>query len=146
MQYFSNKEYIKWDIDFDEGALQVRRILSRLPTEMGKENGDLYIEAEPKTRSSRRRIVLADFAIEALKQHRQWQEKAKLEAGDIWEDHDYVFCTPWGAHLDPGYDALTQLKVLLRKAGLPDIRFHDVRRFDDCKIALKGQKVRAITF
>jgi hypothetical protein len=35
---------------------------------------------------------------------------------------------------------------LLKKAGLPDIRFHDVRRFGDGKIALKGQKVRAITF
>ena len=27
-----------------------------------------------------------------------------------------------------------------------NIRFHDVRRFGDCKIALKGQKVRASTF
>jgi len=35
---------------------------------------------------------------------------------------------------------------ILIKAGLPIIRFHDVRRFGDCKIALKGQKVRAITF
>jgi hypothetical protein len=35
---------------------------------------------------------------------------------------------------------------LLEEAGLPHIRFHDVRRFGDCKIALKGQKVRAITF
>jgi len=26
------------------------------------------------------------------------------------------------------------------------MRFHDVRRFGDCKIALKGQKVRAMTF
>jgi len=26
------------------------------------------------------------------------------------------------------------------------MRFHDVRRFGDCKIAPKGQKVRAITF
>jgi hypothetical protein len=34
----------------------------------------------------------------------------------------------------------------LADAGLPDMRFHDVRRFGDCKIALKGQKVRAITF
>ena len=41
---------------------------------------------------------------------------------------------------------LDLLKVFLKQSGLPDIRFHDVRRFDDCKIALKGQKVRAITF
>jgi hypothetical protein len=37
-------------------------------------------------------------------------------------------------------------RSLLEKAGLPPMRFHDVRRFGDCKIALKGQKVRAITF
>jgi len=35
---------------------------------------------------------------------------------------------------------------LLQANSLPDVRFHDVRRFGDCKIALKGQKVRAITF
>jgi len=39
-----------------------------------------------------------------------------------------------------------EFKKLLKKAGLPDIRFHDVRGFGDCKIALKGQRVRAITF
>jgi hypothetical protein len=43
-------------------------------------------------------------------------------------------------------DVVDHLRALLKKAGLPDIRFHDVRRFGDCKIALKGQKVRAITF
>jgi hypothetical protein len=38
------------------------------------------------------------------------------------------------------------LQKLLKEAGLPSMRFHDVRRFGDCKIALKGQKVRAFTF
>jgi integrase len=32
-----------------------------------------------------------------------------------------------GEHLNPGYDVLVQLKMLLEKAGLPDIRFHDLR-------------------
>ena len=41
---------------------------------------------------------------------------------------------------------LRQFYKLLEDAGLPRMHFHDVRRFDDCKIALKGQKVRAITF
>ena len=37
-----------------------------------------------------------------------------------------MFCTSLGTHLDPGYDALVQLKHLLEKAGLPEIRFHDL--------------------
>ena len=47
---------------------------------------------------------------------------------------------------NPTRDILDQLKVFLKKADLSDIRFHGVRRFGDCKIALKGQKVRTNTF
>src|SRR5215470_13830513 len=45
----------------------------------------------------------------------------------LYGDHDYVFCTSIGTHLNPTRDMLDQLKVLLKKAGLPDIRFHDLR-------------------
>jgi integrase len=119
---------LKWqDINFTTGMLYVRRTLSRLPTQMGRQRGDLYIETEPKTKNSRRSIALAKFALEALEQHRKRQEKIKEQAGDYWIDNDYVFCDEYGEHLDPGYGALVQLKRLLKKAGLPDIRFHDLR-------------------
>jgi Phage integrase family len=67
------------------------------------------------------------MALDALKQHQARQLEARLKAGAAWEDHDYVFCTPFGKHLDPGHDVLVQLKKLLAKAGLADIRFHDLR-------------------
>jgi integrase len=119
---------LKWqDINFTTGMLYVRRTLSRLPTQMGRERGDLYIEAEPKTKNSRRSIALARFALESLEQHRKRQEEMKERAGGYWKDNDYVFCDEHGEHLDPGYGALVQLKLLLKKAGLPDIRFHDLR-------------------
>ncbi len=119
---------LKWqDIDFAQGVLHVRRVLSRTPTKMGRETGDRYVEAETKTERSRRSIVVASFALEALKQHRVRQQEARRLAGDAWQDHDYVFCTPLGTHLNPGHSVLVQLKILLEKAGLPDIRFHDLR-------------------
>jgi integrase len=89
--------------------------------------GKGYVEAEPKTQKSRRSVVIAPFALEALKQHRLHQLEAKLKAGPGWQDHDYVFCTSVGTHLNPSKDVLDQLKVLLKQAGLPDIRFHDLR-------------------
>jgi integrase len=93
------ESYVQWqDINFTEGTLQVRRILSRLPTKMGKESGDLYVEADRKTKNSRRSIVIADVALEALKQHRLRQDEMRRKAGDAWEDHDYVFCTSVGKH------------------------------------------------
>ena len=116
---------LKWqDINLDAGTLQVRRILSRVPSKMP---GKGYVEAEPKTQKSRRSVVIAPFALEALKQHRERQREAEIKAGPLWQDHDFVFCTSIGTHLNPTRDMLDQLKVLLKKAGLPDIRFHDLR-------------------
>ena len=131
---------LKWqDISFATSMLQVRRTLNYVPYRG-------FIEAEPKTEKSRRSIILPPFALETLKQHYNRQQEAKLKAGDAWQERDLVFCNSIGSPLDPKSQVRVQLNALLQKAGLPHIRFHDVRRFDDCKIAPKGQRVRAITF
>jgi|SRR5579885_3582362 len=43
------------------------------------------------------------------------------------QGNDYVFCTPTGEHIHPGHHILDEFKRLLKRAGLPDIRFHDLR-------------------
>jgi integrase len=116
---------LKWqDINFEKGLLRVQRILSRVPSKLP---GRGYVEAEVKTAKSRRSIVVAPFALEVLKRHRERQAIERAAAGDAWEDHDYVFCTSIGTHLNPTRDILDVLKALLKEAGLPDIRFHDLR-------------------
>jgi integrase len=67
------------------------------------------------------------------------QLEAKLKAGPAWQDHDYVFCTSIGTHLNPTRDVLAVLKSFLEKAGLPDIRFHDLRH--SSATMLLGMKV-----
>lgn len=124
---------LKWqDINFEQGVLQVQRALTRMPTGLG------YKETEPKTRKSRRSIMLTAFAIEALKKHQARQLEMKKAAGDAWEEHDYVFCTAAGKHLHPGHDVLEELKKLLKKAGLPDVRFHDLRHSTATLLLSKG--------
>ena len=86
----------------------------------------MFREEEPKTEKSRRSITIASMALEALKQHRVRQLEIKLRAGSLWEDHDYVFCTLTGTHLRPNH-VVDEFKKLLKKAGLLDIRFHDLR-------------------
>lgn len=117
---------LKWqDISLTTGTLQVRRILSRVPTDTPKRE-HVYVEAEPKTQKSRRNVVIASFALEALKRHYERQQETKLMSGENWQEHDYVFCTLVGTHLSPNH-VIDEFKKLLKKAELPDIRFHDLR-------------------
>ncbi len=115
---------LKWqDINFSIGTLQVRRILTRVSSETSMR---VFIEAEPKTQQSRRSITIASFAFEALKRHRLRQLETRLKAAAFWEEHDYVFCTLVDTHLRPGH-VVDEFKKVLKKADLPDIRFHDLR-------------------
>lgn len=110
---------------FQECVLRVRRSLNRIPTVPG-EGAGLLVESETKTMQSRRSIILPGFAFDALQRQRRLQAEWKQYAGAAWEEHGYVFTTPLGRyiHLNTLY---RRFKALLKKAGLPDIRFHDLR-------------------
>ena len=111
---------LKWqDINFSQNLLQVRRIFTRRP-------GNRYIEAEPKTEKSRRSILLAPIVVALLKQHHARQLEAKLKASTQWQDQGLVFCTAFGTPLNPS-KVVDRFKTLLKKGGLPPIRFHDLR-------------------
>ncbi len=111
---------LRWgDIDFEQCMLYVRRTVSPIV-------GAGYVEGDPKTKAGRRKIALPDVVIEALKEHRERQEKARIEAGEKWRDLGIVFCNLYGDFYDPG-GMRRKFKKLLRDAGLPDMRFHDLR-------------------
>ena len=83
--------------------------------------------AEPKSRNSRRTLGLPQFASAALRDHRKRQLEEKMLAGPQWQDHGFVFTTPAGTPLDGQNFYHRCFKPLLKKSGLPDIRFHDLR-------------------
>jgi integrase len=112
---------LQWtDIDFVRGILQVRRTITRLP-----KRG--FVVSEPKTTKSRRAIQLTELAIDALKRHRTKQHETRLKAGAAWQSQDWVFCTDVGTPLDPTTMLRSSFWPLLAKAGVPKIRFHDLR-------------------
>jgi hypothetical protein len=68
-----------------------------------------------------------------------------MKVDERWREHELIFSNTYGGYFNP-LRIWFLFKKLLQANSLPDVRFHDLRRFGDCKIALKGQKVRAITF
>ncbi len=104
---------LQWaDIDLDVGTVTVRRTLSEI-------HGKLTL-AEPKTKKSRRRVELPAMAVDALCDHR----KRMLAEGNLVGS---VFCNRAGGFLRRSHFHAQQYKPLLKRAGLPAIRFHDLR-------------------
>lgn len=111
---------LKWkDVDLEAGSLQVRTTLRRTK--------DGFVFSEPKTARSRRNVVLSQTALAALRHHRIAQNTERLGLGAIWEDNDLVFANEVGRPIEAQNVYNRSFKRILKQAGLPAIRFHDLR-------------------
>jgi integrase len=116
---------LKWsDIDLDAGSLRVNRQLQRLRRD--GDNAGKLVFSEPKN-ASRRTVDLPQRTVEALRSHRKRQVEEQLRVGSGWQDNGLVFPTTIGTPLDAQNIVNRHFKPLLRRAGLPDIRWHDLR-------------------
>ncbi len=98
---------LKWeDIDWENGTIQVRRQIARIDGEV--------VEAPLKTKNSYRSVSIGQDAVQILKEQ---QRKASSQ---------YVFPSPTGGPISPD-SILNMLHRVLKRAGLPQIRFHNMR-------------------
>ena len=111
---------LKWeDIDLEAGTLVVKRQLITIE--------GIAMFGPPKTKSAERVIPLPTPVLNALKHHRRQQVRERLEAGGRWhEQWDLVFCSRTGSPLSVS-TLRVEFKRLLRQAGLPPMRWHDLR-------------------
>jgi len=84
------------------------------------------VETEPKTRSGRRKIVLPEKVLEVMRMHRERQDQERIKADAKWSEHGLVFCNRRGGFIIGEHMAKTFHRFLV-KAGLPYMRFHDLR-------------------
>jgi integrase len=111
---------LRWRfVDLTMGTAQVRGTLQR--TREG-----LKI-AEPKTARSRRLVRLTVTATEALRRHKACQAEERLRLGAAWADNDLVFANEVGRPIEATNLVSRSFAPLLKRAGLPRIRFHDLR-------------------
>ncbi len=122
---------LKWrDLDLDTATLQVRGSLQR--TDEG------LVISTPKTAQSRRHVTLTMMAIGALRAHRARQLEERLALGPGWHDHALVFTNGIGRPLEASDLLQRQYYPLLQSAGLPRIRFHDLRHTAATLLLLQG--------
>ncbi|WP_157490960.1 MULTISPECIES: site-specific integrase [Protofrankia] len=127
---------LRWaDIDFDAGALHVRRTLQRA-------NGKLMF-TPAKTVRSHRTLPLSGSLVEILKEHRRSQEGAMATAGPDWIDHDLVFASAIGTPLDPR-NVNRRFTAIRTAAGLPWVRPHDLRHAFATLLVAEGVPMRVI--
>jgi integrase len=80
----------------------------------------------PKTISSIRTLTIPGDFVDLLQRHRNLQQMAKTRAGQNWQENNLVFASTVGTFVDMR-NLTRDFKMMLKTAGLPDIRFHDLR-------------------
>jgi integrase len=102
-------------------------------------NGVVTI-TETKTDASRRLIYLPAVVVKALREHRK---RAKAEGMPIGLD-DPIFTAPGGGPLRRKNVLSRSFKPLLKRAGLPDVRFHDLRHTYATELLISGADAKVI--
>jgi integrase len=111
---------LKWsDLDWQKRTLSIQRQLKR----NGKKD-DLF--SQPKTKNGRRVIILGSITIDKFREHWDRQNMERLFAGERYQDNDLIFPTPIGTPKNQS-NLFREFKQFIRSAGLPEIRFHDLR-------------------
>ena len=96
------------------------------------------VPSEPKN-ASRRTVDLLQKAAEALRSHRE-RQMDQPTVGAQWTDNGLVFTTTTiGTPLEAQKIVNRHFKPLLRRTGLPNIRWHDLRH--TCATLLLGRGV-----
>jgi integrase len=125
---------LKWsDLDWIKKTLKVERQLVR-------PDGDGVKFSSPKTRYGRRVIALGTKTIEVLRLHYEHQQEERLTAGDAWKEYGLIFTTRIGTPIHPR-NLMRDFKKLLLAAGLPPIRFHDLRHSSASLLLSQGVPV-----
>ena len=128
---------LTWDaVNLDEGVLTVRHTLKRY-------DGEYHLDP-PKTKKSYRTLALPAPLVVTLRAHRAHQVRERLSSAD-WQGNswDLVFCRTNGLPLDS--KGVTQrFRRHLDRAGLPRVRFHDLRHGAATYLLRAGVPMRVV--
>jgi integrase len=125
---------LRWeDIDLNDQRLHVRvavQLVHGKPTLV-----------QPKTARSQRTLPLPATLVTVLKEHHVRQLEQRLLAGSRWQETGLVFTSNLGTPIYPR-NLLRSFYKLVERAGLPRMRFHDLRHSCATFLATQGVPAR----
>jgi len=128
---------LRWrDLDEDLSVAHVRRTLQS--TKAGA------VFEDPKTRRSRRAVALPRFLHPYLSHQREDQDRRRAELGERWQETDLVVDAGDGAAVSP-VNLSSVWPRFLRRAGLPHVRFHDLRHGHATLMLMRGVHPKVVS-
>ena len=111
---------LQWsDVDWLAKTIYVQR-------QVTQPEGGGFQYTLPKTSAGRRMISLGENMIQALRLQIERVQTLRAAVGERWKDNDLIFPSLAGTPID-GYNLSKEFRILAEQAGLPRIRFHDLR-------------------
>ena len=128
---------LRWrDVDFDFKSILVSRTLY-------KRRG-VYEFKEPKRAHSRRRVNMTPKLAAYLKEYKAERESLLLHLGRLPRPDDLVFAKVEGKPLDPALLSHNFARIV-KRAGLENVRFHDLRHTFASLMLLRGARSKVIS-
>ncbi|TYS68692.1 site-specific integrase [Sutcliffiella horikoshii] len=109
----------KQDVDFEAKKLNLRKSVIETK-KAGVSTGEL------KTLASYRQISIDDLLCSILKEQILKNNSNKLRLGAAYQQNGLIFCREDGAPFRPS-TINKPFKIFIKKSGVKDIRFHDLR-------------------
>ena len=135
------------DIDFNKSTLWVNGTLSETTFRMpnGKGKTELII-GEPKSKSSRRPVVLNRLAIEALQRHGASQVDQRMQArrAEGWTESGLVFTNKSGGAVYPS-NVRDRYRTFCEQHDIRYIRPHDIRHAFAVLALEQGQDLAGVS-
>ncbi len=97
----------------------------------------------PKTKRSRRTLVMPTMIVEGLRAHEKRQVVEKLWAGSGWQESGLVFVNRFGGPTQ-ARRVIEQFHKALADAGIRRVRFHDLRHSCATLLLVQGVSPRVV--
>jgi integrase len=129
---------LTWDaIDLDQHKAHVWHALQRID---GR-----YELVEPKSETSKRTVPLTTAAVDALLEERRSQREAQLRAKH-WHEPIPGLCFTTGTGMPRNGTAITHaFDDAIRTAGLPHLRWHDLRAAHGALLVVAGTDIAVVS-